>query len=65
MLSFAISKSSAKQLKTFAGIKGCAAEIPWRQIARMRDKIIHHYFGLDMNLVWVVVETISALQEAI
>jgi uncharacterized protein with HEPN domain len=29
--------------------------IPWGQIARMRDKVIHHYFGLDLNLVWEVV----------
>lgn len=31
-------------------------EIPWKQIARMRDKVIHHYFGLDLELVWGVVE---------
>lgn len=30
--------------------------IPWKQIARMRDKVIHHYFGLDLELVWGVVE---------
>ncbi|MBI3832660.1 MAG: DUF86 domain-containing protein [Planctomycetes bacterium] len=29
--------------------------IPWGQIARMRDKVIHHYFGLDLVLVWEVV----------
>lgn len=31
-------------------------DIPWKQIARMRDKVIHHYFGLDLELVWGVVE---------
>lgn len=26
--------------------------IEWREIMRMRDKIIHHYFKIDLALVW-------------
>ncbi len=27
-------------------------EIPWRAVARMRDKLIHHYHGVDLQEVW-------------
>ena len=32
------------------------SEVPWRQIAGIRDKIVHEYFGLNLDLVWGVVE---------
>ncbi len=32
------------------------SEIPWKQISGMRDRLTHAYFGVDLGLVWRVVE---------
>ena len=31
------------------------SEIPWKRMAGMRDKLIHEYFGIDLEIVWEVV----------
>jgi uncharacterized protein with HEPN domain len=31
-------------------------QIPWREIAGMRDKVVHKYFGLNLKVIWRTVK---------
>ena len=38
------------------GLKRKYSEIPWKEIAGMRDKLIHEYFGVNLDLVWETIK---------
>ena len=31
-------------------------EIPWKEMAGIRDKLIHEYHGVDLEIIWKVVK---------
>ena len=37
-------------------LKEKCPEIPWKYITGMRDKLIHEYHGVDLEIVWEVIK---------
>lgn len=31
-------------------------EVPWRAAARMCDRLVHHYFDIDCDVLWMTIE---------
>ena len=29
--------------------------VPWKSMAAVRDRLIHHYFGVNLDIVWQIV----------
>jgi len=37
-------------------IKKKSPQTPWKEMAGMRDRLIHFYFGVDHQLVWTAIK---------
>ncbi|MCX6580934.1 MAG: DUF86 domain-containing protein [Candidatus Aminicenantes bacterium] len=41
-------------------------DLPWKEMAGVRDKLIHHYFGINFEVVWTIIhEELPGVQENI
>lgn len=38
--------------------------IPWRNIARLRDRLAHHYFSIDLEMIWDIVTSEVAVLDS-
>ncbi len=38
-------------------LRGQHPHVPWRGMAGIRDKLLHHYFGINLDIVWHVVKS--------
>lgn len=45
-----------KLQRMFLKKRDAYTEIPWRKMSGLRDVLIHDYFGVDLEVVWSVVE---------
>jgi uncharacterized protein with HEPN domain len=32
------------------------SKVPWSKVARFRDKLVHHYSGVNYDVVWEIIE---------
>jgi uncharacterized protein with HEPN domain len=35
--------------------RSSASQVPWQQVVGLRNRIVHGYFGIDLQLVWVII----------
>ena len=55
-----VSKNIPETVKTKYG------DLPWKQMAGMRDKLIHAYFGVDLETLWkAATQNIPPLRKSI
>jgi uncharacterized protein with HEPN domain len=46
--------------------RDCYPDVPWKEMAGVRDKLIHHYFGINFEIVWTIsLEELPSVQKSI
>ena len=59
-----VTGEASKKIPT--AVQRQSPEMPWREMAGIRDKLIHQYFGVNLNVVWKTVqEDLPALKTPI
>lgn len=54
---------AAKQIPE--DVRAQSPEVEWGRIARLRDLLIHHYFGVDAQIIWDIIQNkLGPLEQA-
>ncbi|HYB38798.1 MAG TPA: HepT-like ribonuclease domain-containing protein [Mycobacterium sp.] len=55
---------AAKQISP--ELQAAAPDVPWGVAARMRDRLVHHYFDINLDILWhTVTEDLPSLLETL
>ncbi|MGH3635050.1 HepT-like ribonuclease domain-containing protein [Mycobacterium sp.] len=47
-------------------LRAAAPDVPWAVAARMRDRLVHHYFDINLDILWrTVTEELPSLLETL
>ena len=52
-----IGEAATKLMDRYSGFTDRHAEIPWRSMRGMRNRVAHGYFEIDVEMVWETVQT--------
>ena len=52
---FLVLGEAAKQLSD--AFKAAHPEMPWNDMARMRDKLVHHYREVKLRIIWDAIQS--------
>lgn len=52
--------------KVSAATRAAHPEIPWKNMTGLRDRVVHDYFGVSLDIVWDVIENhLLALRDSL
>ena len=51
-----IGEATTKVMDGYAKFTQAHAEVPWRSMRNMRNRMAHGYFDIDLNVVWETVQ---------
>jgi uncharacterized protein with HEPN domain len=52
-----IGEAATKVMNNYAGFTQEQAQVPWRSMVGMRNRIAHGYFNINLDVVWDTVQT--------
>jgi uncharacterized protein with HEPN domain len=49
-----------------AEVQNKLQNVPWKKLAGIRNRIVHEYFGVDLNIIWFIIENeLSQLKQTL